>query len=59
MSWHEWLVNLMIPLGIWLLYVWLITPKYEDGRYVPLSERVRSASRRVFCHRNKSRADDP
>ena len=59
MSWHEWLLNMIIPLGVWLVYVWLMLPKYKDGRYVPISERLRSLPQRVFCKRDKQKADDP
>lgn len=46
-------------LCLWLIWLWITQPKYEDGEYVPFMARVRKVSKRILCRRYKQRADDP
>lgn len=48
MSWAEWFVWIMIVPLVWLCYLWLTQPMFEDGYYVPFLVRVRKVLVRFF-----------
>jgi len=48
-----------VLISVWVLFIFINIPKYEDGRYVSFRNRVRQIPKRIICPRNKQRADDP
>lgn len=49
----------VVGLAVWLVWLWITQPKYEDGQYVSILVRLRKVSKRILCQRDKQRADDP
>lgn len=49
----------LVGLAVWLVWLWITQPKYEDGEYVSVMVRLRKVSKRILCQRDKQRADDP
>jgi len=59
MSERDILFYSVLFLAVWFIWLWISQPKYEDGQYVTVMDRLRKVSKRVLCSRNKQRADDP
>jgi len=59
MKWLDYLLFVSLFVSVWCVYLWSTQPKYEDGSYVSIKDRVCKISKRLVCKRNKQSADDP